>query len=84
VDADAAAGTDDEHGVAGTTRASSRHAWYGVAIASVATAASTSLTPSGIGVTLRAGTATYSVMPPSTVTPNSSSFSQRFTRPSLQ
>ena len=44
----------------GPTRASSRHAWYGVAIASVATAASTSLTPAGIGVTLAAGNAMYS------------------------
>ena len=32
----------------------------------------------------RAGTATNSVMPPSTVTPSSSSFSQRLTRPTLQ
>ena len=44
----------------GPTRASSRHAWYGVAMASAATAASSSLTPGGIGVTLSAGMAMYS------------------------
>ena len=40
--------------------------------------------PGGRTWMFRAGTATNSVMPPSTVTPSSSSFSQRFTRPTLQ
>ena len=40
--------------------ASAWQAWYGVAIASLATAASRSVTPSGIGTRLRSGSATYS------------------------
>ena len=40
--------------------------------------------PGGMTWMFRAGTATNSVIPPSTVTPSSSSFSQRLTRPTLQ